>query len=537
MKKGKRLFAIFAFVMLGLFAFAFASVTKVHAEPTTFDFSTGTNDSDAKTNLWSDDVLTIFQEKGTGNDPIDSISSPRWYVGNIITFTPAENYSITSLTIKCSGSNYFDTNPKWSKGSSTSENLTISWTGSESSAFTLIPAKQTRPVQLTYTYVETVNATSVSIPESLSLNVATTQTLTATIQPSNATNKNITWSSGDATIATVDENGVVTGIAAGTTTITATVTGTTVSASCNVTVNAIAQEFEVFKNIDLQEQLAFHYEYESEIEIVTTPEEENTYYIGNIISNVMYSVSATSMTASSNLSSAIRFNIINNSVDDDGHSLFYIVSGTKYIGQGNSTNTASSTQATATADTQNKYLWYMDNGLIINKNSSRFLGFSDSTYSQVRVYSTQNLDKNEKVQFFATGSDVTFTDKASNENAVTMRIGFTMTKEAYNAIKALDSNATFGVYLNNKEYVACTPVEVNDTTYRFYVAINGITAANYDTVLTAAGYVSANDDVFYTTDVNTYSVKTLAIEYITNHLDDANVLAAKYALTYLAYNA
>lgn len=44
MKKGKRLFAIFAFVMLGLFAFAFTSVTKVHAEPTTFDFSTGVFD-------------------------------------------------------------------------------------------------------------------------------------------------------------------------------------------------------------------------------------------------------------------------------------------------------------------------------------------------------------------------------------------------------------------------------------------------------------------------------------------------------------
>ena len=183
------------------------------------------------------------------------------------------------------------------------------------------------------------------------------------------------------------------------------------------------------------------------------------------------------------------------------------------------------------------YRWSYDSakGRYVNVAvSTRYLGINDKN-NGIKAYADGG--NYTPAQFLTKTGDVTFTDKASNSDAVTMRIGFTMTKEAYNAIEALDSNATFGVYLNNKEYVACTPVEVNDTTYRFYVAINGITAANYDTVLTAAGYVSANDDVFYTTDVNTYSVKTLAIEYITNHLDDANVLAAKYALTYLAYNA
>ena len=46
-----------------------------------------------------------------------------------------------------------------------------------------------------------------------------TVTLVPTITPENATNKNVTWTSSDNSVATVDENGVVTGVAGGTCTI------------------------------------------------------------------------------------------------------------------------------------------------------------------------------------------------------------------------------------------------------------------------------------------------------------------------------
>ena len=69
---------------------------------------------------------------------------------------------------------------------------------------------------------------------SLTLNVGGSETLTATITPSNATNKNVTWSSEDANVAMVDTNGKVTAVGAGSTTIKATVDGK--SASCEVTV-------------------------------------------------------------------------------------------------------------------------------------------------------------------------------------------------------------------------------------------------------------------------------------------------------------
>ncbi len=67
--------------------------------------------------------------------------------------------------------------------------------------------------------------------------VGETLQLTATVVPDNTSNPAVTWSSGNDAIATVDETGKVTAIAAGTATITATTTdGSNLTASCEVTV-------------------------------------------------------------------------------------------------------------------------------------------------------------------------------------------------------------------------------------------------------------------------------------------------------------
>ncbi|MDD2973215.1 MAG: Ig-like domain-containing protein, partial [Lachnospiraceae bacterium] len=61
--------------------------------------------------------------------------------------------------------------------------------------------------------------------------------LTAKVYPTYASNQTLNWSSGDETIATVDDEGVVTGVKEGETTITATATdGSGVSVSCQITV-------------------------------------------------------------------------------------------------------------------------------------------------------------------------------------------------------------------------------------------------------------------------------------------------------------
>ena len=73
--------------------------------------------------------------------------------------------------------------------------------------------------------------------ESLTLQEKGSHTLTATVEPADATNKAVTWESSDTDIATVSEDGTVTAVSAGRATITATAAdGSGASASCEVTV-------------------------------------------------------------------------------------------------------------------------------------------------------------------------------------------------------------------------------------------------------------------------------------------------------------
>ena len=64
-----------------------------------------------------------------------------------------------------------------------------------------------------------------------------TLTLTATVNPNNATDQSVSWSTSDANVATV-ENGVVTAVAAGNATITVTTTDGSFTATCAITVTA-----------------------------------------------------------------------------------------------------------------------------------------------------------------------------------------------------------------------------------------------------------------------------------------------------------
>lgn len=68
---------------------------------------------------------------------------------------------------------------------------------------------------------ETVPATGVTVtPATTSLVVGATRQLTGTVNPSDATDKSGTWTTSDATKATVNSTGLVTGVAAGSATIT-----------------------------------------------------------------------------------------------------------------------------------------------------------------------------------------------------------------------------------------------------------------------------------------------------------------------------
>ena len=83
-----------------------------------------------------------------------------------------------------------------------------------------------------------VSVTGVSVSvESLTLDIGGTNNLTATVSPTDATNKAVRWSSDNETVATVDRNGKVTAVAEGKTAIVVTTTDGSKTDRCEVTVN------------------------------------------------------------------------------------------------------------------------------------------------------------------------------------------------------------------------------------------------------------------------------------------------------------
>ncbi|MGV8906530.1 MAG: Ig-like domain-containing protein, partial [Acetobacterium sp.] len=87
--------------------------------------------------------------------------------------------------------------------------------------------------------VAVIPVTGVSLnTATASIVVGTTQTLIATVLPADATNKNVTWASDNTAIATVDANGVVTGVAVGSANVTVTTVDGGFTATCAVTVTA-----------------------------------------------------------------------------------------------------------------------------------------------------------------------------------------------------------------------------------------------------------------------------------------------------------
>ena len=82
-------------------------------------------------------------------------------------------------------------------------------------------------------------------PTRLNLKVGEQQKIYANIFPTNASNSNVTWSIGDTNIATVDDNGLVTGVSDGTTLVVATANdGSGIVGSATVTVGNELPELE-----------------------------------------------------------------------------------------------------------------------------------------------------------------------------------------------------------------------------------------------------------------------------------------------------
>lgn len=137
-------------------------------------------------------------------------------------------------------------------------NKAVSWTSGNTSVATVsggtvsAVAQGTATITVTtadggYTATCTVTVEPAAVPVTgVSLNKATlalyegsSETLTATVSPSGATDKSVIWTSTNTAAATVDQSGKVTAVKAGSATIKAKTTDGSFSASCTVTVSAI----------------------------------------------------------------------------------------------------------------------------------------------------------------------------------------------------------------------------------------------------------------------------------------------------------
>ena len=136
-------------------------------------------------------------------------------------------------------------------------NKNVSWTSSNQSVATVVDgvvtpvAAGSATITVTTadgsfddTCVVTIEAATVAVTgvtldkDTLTLTAGeATGTLTATVAPANATNKNVSWTSSDEDVATVVD-GVVTPVAAGSATITVTTADGSITDTCEVTVEA-----------------------------------------------------------------------------------------------------------------------------------------------------------------------------------------------------------------------------------------------------------------------------------------------------------
>ena len=85
--------------------------------------------------------------------------------------------------------------------------------------------------------IGTVSVTGVSLnKDSLTLKEGSSDTLTATVTPTNAANQKVTWESSNTSVATVDANGKVSAVSAGAVTITVKTENGSFEDTCSVTV-------------------------------------------------------------------------------------------------------------------------------------------------------------------------------------------------------------------------------------------------------------------------------------------------------------
>ncbi|MDR3600739.1 MAG: protease pro-enzyme activation domain-containing protein [Desulfosporosinus sp.] len=107
--------------------------------------------------------------------------------------------------------------------------------------------------------ITATNVTGVALNKiSAAIDIGMSDALTAVISPTNATNKGVTWDSSDPAIATVDANGKVVGVKAGTAVVTVTTKDGSKTAACTVKVGVTVLPAQQTIALDKEWRISFN---------------------------------------------------------------------------------------------------------------------------------------------------------------------------------------------------------------------------------------------------------------------------------------
>jgi uncharacterized protein YjdB len=139
-------------------------------------------------------------------------------------------------------------------------NKTVAWTSSNNSVATVSAAGVVTGVAVgsatitattqdgSFTSTSSISViiipvTGVSIPATTTVVTGANVAITATVAPTNATNKTVSWSTNNSSVAIISASGVVTGVSAGSATITATTQDGSYTSTSAITVSAPATNY------------------------------------------------------------------------------------------------------------------------------------------------------------------------------------------------------------------------------------------------------------------------------------------------------